>query len=71
MLLGRWADAEHLRRFMSVLKLLQHVGEKNSKGWGYEGSELKDPRLGDMIKQISLNRLKVGLVRSPWLSLRG
>ncbi|KAL8727296.1 MAG: hypothetical protein Q9181_005760 [Wetmoreana brouardii] len=38
MLLERWADAEHLNRFVLVPSLLQHVGGKSSKGWGYDKS---------------------------------
>jgi len=38
MLLERWADAEHLKRFVLVPSLLQHVGGKSSKGWGYDES---------------------------------
>jgi len=38
MLLERWADAEHLKRFVLVPSLLQHVGIKSSKGWGYDES---------------------------------
>lgn len=38
MLLERWADAEELRRFVLVPSLLQHVGRKSSKGWGYDES---------------------------------
>ncbi|KAI4226529.1 MAG: hypothetical protein L6R40_008284 [Gallowayella cf. fulva] len=36
MLLERWADAEGLKRFVVVPSLLQHVGAKSSKGWGYD-----------------------------------
>ncbi|KAI4196668.1 MAG: hypothetical protein LQ350_006421 [Teloschistes chrysophthalmus] len=36
MLLERWADAEHLQRYVLVPSLLQHVGGKSSKGWGYD-----------------------------------
>ena len=38
MLLERWADAENLTRFVLVPSLLQHVGAKSSKGWGYDQS---------------------------------
>ncbi|KAL8763579.1 MAG: hypothetical protein Q9184_000652 [Pyrenodesmia sp. 2 TL-2023] len=38
MLLERWADAEDLRRYVLVPSLLQHVGRKSSKGWGYDQS---------------------------------
>ncbi|KAL8830603.1 MAG: hypothetical protein Q9170_005668 [Blastenia crenularia] len=38
MLLERWADAERLDRFVLVPSLLQHVGAKSSKGWGYDES---------------------------------
>lgn len=38
MLLERWADAEELRRFVLVPSLLQHVGSRSSKGWGYDES---------------------------------
>ncbi|KAI4214290.1 MAG: hypothetical protein LQ351_003043 [Letrouitia transgressa] len=36
MLLERWADAEDLARFAIFPSLLQHVGIKSSKGWGYD-----------------------------------
>lgn len=36
MLVERWADAEDLRRFVLIPSLLQHVGRKRSKGWGYD-----------------------------------
>lgn len=36
MLLERWADAEHLQRYVVVPSLLQHVGGRSSKGWGYD-----------------------------------
>ncbi|KAL8709734.1 MAG: hypothetical protein Q9220_005520 [cf. Caloplaca sp. 1 TL-2023] len=36
MLLERWADVEELKRFVLVPSLLQHVGAKSSKGWGYD-----------------------------------
>lgn len=40
MMLERWADAENLTRYALVPSLLQHVGAKSSKGWGYnEGAE--------------------------------
>ncbi|KAL8799254.1 MAG: hypothetical protein Q9182_006021 [Xanthomendoza sp. 2 TL-2023] len=38
MLLERWADAEHLKRYVLVPSMLQHVGAKSSKGWGYDES---------------------------------
>ena len=38
MLLERWADAENLKRFVAVPSMLQHVGAKSSKGWGYDES---------------------------------
>ena len=36
MLLERFADAEDLARFAQFPSLLQHVGIKSSKGWGYD-----------------------------------
>ncbi|KAL8694450.1 MAG: hypothetical protein Q9224_003569 [Gallowayella concinna] len=38
MLLERWADAENLKRYVLVPSMLQHVGAKSSKGWGYDQS---------------------------------
>lgn len=38
MLLERWADAEDLKRYVLVPSLLQHVGGKSSKGWGYDAN---------------------------------
>ncbi|KAL8689113.1 MAG: hypothetical protein Q9218_005139 [Villophora microphyllina] len=38
MLLERWADAEHLERYVLTPSLLQHVGGKSSKGWGYDAN---------------------------------
>ncbi len=36
MLLERYADTEDLARFAHFLSLLQHVGTRSSKGWGYD-----------------------------------
>ncbi|KAL8868922.1 MAG: hypothetical protein Q9174_004662 [Haloplaca sp. 1 TL-2023] len=38
MLLERWADAEALKRYVLIPSLLQHVGDKSSKGWGYDAN---------------------------------
>ncbi|KAL8963899.1 MAG: hypothetical protein Q9183_004864 [Haloplaca sp. 2 TL-2023] len=38
MLLERWADAEALERYVLTPSLLQHVGDKSSKGWGYDAN---------------------------------
>ncbi|KAL9013713.1 MAG: hypothetical protein Q9173_001594 [Seirophora scorigena] len=38
MLLERWADAENLGRFILIPSILQHVGRKSSRGWGYDES---------------------------------
>lgn len=40
MMLEKWADAEGLTRYALVPSLLQHIGTKSSKGWGYnEGAK--------------------------------
>ena len=36
MLFERWADKEGLARFATFPSLLQHVGVRSSKGWGYD-----------------------------------
>ena len=36
MLLERYADAENLARFATFPSLLQHIGIRSSKGWGYD-----------------------------------
>ena len=36
MLFERYAEKEHLPRFAIFPSLLQHVGSKSSKGWGYD-----------------------------------
>lgn len=38
MLLERFADAQRLARFAQFPSLLQHIGSKSSKGFGYDGS---------------------------------
>jgi len=38
MLQVRMADVKHLERFVLVPSLLQHVGGKSSKVWGYDES---------------------------------
>lgn len=38
MLLERFADAQELARFSQFPSLLQHIGLKSSKGFGYDGS---------------------------------
>ena len=38
MLQVRPADVKHPERFVLVPGLLQHVGGKSSKGWGYDES---------------------------------
>ncbi|KAL9578427.1 MAG: hypothetical protein Q9212_005723 [Teloschistes hypoglaucus] len=46
MLLERWPDAEHLQRYVLVPSLLQHVGGKSSKGWGYNENAATTWNLG-------------------------
>lgn len=36
MMLERWADTESLTRFVLIPSLLQHIGSKSSKGWGFD-----------------------------------
>jgi hypothetical protein len=36
MMLEGWADSENLTRFALIPSLLQHIGSKSSKGWGYD-----------------------------------